>query len=54
MTDCITFLLNDVAIRADGVDPATTLLDWLRNNPQLRGTHVLEEIERLRGRASLT
>jgi xanthine dehydrogenase small subunit len=38
MTDCITFLLNDVTTKADGVDPATTLLDWLRNNPQLRGT----------------
>jgi xanthine dehydrogenase small subunit len=38
MSDCITFLLNDKAITADGVDPATTLLDWLRSNPQLRGT----------------
>ena len=38
MSDCITFLLNDKAITADGVDPAATLLDWLRSNPQLRGT----------------
>src|SRR5258707_4951068 len=38
MSDCITFLLNDKTITADGVDPATTLLDWLRSNPQLRGT----------------
>src|ERR1700675_1325890 len=38
MSDCITFLLNDKAITADGVDPATTLLDWLRSDPQLRGT----------------
>ena len=38
MSDCINFLLNDKAVTADGVDPATTLLDWLRSNPQLRGT----------------
>jgi xanthine dehydrogenase small subunit len=38
MSDCITFLLNDKATTADGVDPATTLLDWLRSDPQLRGT----------------
>src|SRR5260370_9569329 len=38
MSDCITFLLNGETVTADGVDPATTLLDWLRSNPQLRGT----------------
>jgi xanthine dehydrogenase small subunit len=38
MSDCITFLLNDKPITVDGVDPATTLLDWLRSNPQMRGT----------------
>jgi xanthine dehydrogenase small subunit len=38
MSDRIAFLVNGETITAEGVDPATTLLDWLRGNPQLRGT----------------
>lgn len=38
MSDRITFLLNGETIEAAGVDPAMTLLDWLRDNPRLRGT----------------
>jgi xanthine dehydrogenase small subunit len=38
MTDAISFLLNGERVSAAGVDPATTLLDFLRDNPRLRGT----------------
>jgi len=38
MSDVIQFLLNGRAVSLVEIDPTTTLLDWLRLNPALRGT----------------
>jgi len=38
MSDTIEFVLNDRAVAAAGVSPATTLLDWLRGPARLTGT----------------
>ncbi len=37
-THDIEFLLNDQRVRLASISPAITLLDWLRENPRMRGT----------------
>lgn len=38
MADHICFTLNDARVEVAGVSPMTTLLDWLREHRELRGT----------------
>lgn len=38
MRDSLRFLLNDAAVELSGLDPRTTLLDWLREARGLTGT----------------
>src|SRR5258708_39351456 len=37
-THDIEFLLNGQRVRLASISPAITLLDWLRENPRMRGT----------------